>query len=164
MKNKIINENGFTLIELLVSVAIISLLTSIVLASLVEARKKSEISKWRQYMRQVVIGIELYRDNTGLVPGGTGNSYLKNYTSGILKNFITTQVPPKNHNEPILRRLNGAGYTCGSPTTDMQQRFKEEPYYIFWTTTNGVYDDSFPRLYYGANGPYPYYCASLKRY
>jgi prepilin-type N-terminal cleavage/methylation domain-containing protein len=63
------NQGGFTLIELLVVVAIISLLSSIVLASLKEAREKAKISKFRQEINQLITAIELYRtDNNGQFP------------------------------------------------------------------------------------------------
>ena len=59
---------GFTLIELLVVIAIISLLSSIVFASLSQARAKARDSKRIQDLKQVQIALELYRSNTGLYP------------------------------------------------------------------------------------------------
>ena len=52
---------GFTLIELLVVVAIISLLTSVILVSVREARDKAKGRAFRQEMNELIKAIELYR-------------------------------------------------------------------------------------------------------
>lgn len=62
------NKKGFTLIELLVVISIISLLTSIILASITDARKKARDSRRIQDLRQIVIALELYRDKNGHYP------------------------------------------------------------------------------------------------
>lgn len=76
-------QKGFTLIELLVVVAIISLLSSVVLASIGEARERARVSKFKQELNQFVNAVELYRsDNGGNLPGyvdgSTGSFYLYN--------------------------------------------------------------------------------------
>jgi prepilin-type N-terminal cleavage/methylation domain-containing protein len=64
------NNKGFTLIELLVVISIIGLLSSIVLASLNDARKKGKDAAIKQTMRQFQNALELYRnDNAGNYPG-----------------------------------------------------------------------------------------------
>jgi len=50
-------RGGFTLIELLVVISIISLLSSVVLASLNSARNKSKIAATKQQMTQIVKGM-----------------------------------------------------------------------------------------------------------
>ena len=63
------HRRAFTLIELLVVIAIISLLSSIVIGSLNQARAKSRDSKRVQDLVQLRTALELYRnDNSGLYP------------------------------------------------------------------------------------------------
>lgn len=59
---------GFTLIELLVVVAIISLLSSIVLASLNTARAKARDAYRKQELKQIETALELYYNNHGNYP------------------------------------------------------------------------------------------------
>jgi prepilin-type N-terminal cleavage/methylation domain-containing protein len=64
-------SKGFTLIELLVVVAIISLLTSVVFASVREARDKARGTAFRQEVNEFIKALELYRaDNDGNLPQG----------------------------------------------------------------------------------------------
>lgn len=67
-------KSGFTLIELLVVVSIIGLLSSIVLASLNQAKKKATASSIVQEFIQVRNAIELYRAQWGVVPCQYGQS------------------------------------------------------------------------------------------
>ncbi len=63
------NRRGFTLIELLVVISIIGLLSSVVLASLNQARAKAQISKVKQDFKQLQTAIELYKsDHNGNYP------------------------------------------------------------------------------------------------
>lgn len=62
------NNKGFTLIELLVVVAIISLLTSVVLASLSDARKKAIDTKILAEYQQLRVALELYYNENGFYP------------------------------------------------------------------------------------------------
>jgi prepilin-type N-terminal cleavage/methylation domain-containing protein len=73
MKFRQLNNKGFTLIELLVVVAIISLLSSIVLASLQDARAKARDSKRIQDLHQFEIALALYYDTYGVYPCGDGS-------------------------------------------------------------------------------------------
>jgi prepilin-type N-terminal cleavage/methylation domain-containing protein len=68
-------KKGFTLIELLVVVAIISLLSSVVLASLNSARSKGRDAKRRSDLKQFQIALELYYDKYGKYPVNAGDSY-----------------------------------------------------------------------------------------
>jgi len=65
-------KQGFTLIELMVVVAIISLLTSIVLAALNDARKKARDAKRLEDLHQIRIALQLYFEENGQypLPGG----------------------------------------------------------------------------------------------
>ncbi len=69
-------RGGFTLIEILVVIAIISLLSSIVFASLAQARAKARDSKRVQDLIQLRNALELYKTDYGRYPddifiGGT---------------------------------------------------------------------------------------------
>jgi prepilin-type N-terminal cleavage/methylation domain-containing protein len=73
------NKNkGFTLIELLVVIAIIGLLSSVVLASVNSAREKAAIAKTLAEMKSLQNAIEMYRNDTGMVP-------LRNDNNGVLE-------------------------------------------------------------------------------
>ncbi len=64
------HKKAFTLIELLVVVAIISLLSTIVLSSLSEARAKARDQALYQSVQELQKALELYKeDNNGLYPG-----------------------------------------------------------------------------------------------
>jgi general secretion pathway protein G len=67
------SQKAFTLIELLVVVAIISLLSSVVMASLNTARAKSRDAKRLSDMKQIQIALELYRSENNAYPtAGSG--------------------------------------------------------------------------------------------
>jgi prepilin-type N-terminal cleavage/methylation domain-containing protein len=66
--------HGFTLIELLVVVAIIGLLASIVLISLISARAKSRDAKRLSDMAQMNTGLELYFASNKGYPSSTASA------------------------------------------------------------------------------------------
>jgi type II secretion system protein G len=57
-------QKGFTLIELLVVIAIIGILSSVVLASMNSARKKSRDARRMQDIKSFRVALELYFDGT----------------------------------------------------------------------------------------------------
>jgi general secretion pathway protein G len=65
-KNKY--NRGFTLIELLVVISIISILSSVVLASINTARVNARDAKRISDLRQIRIALELYRNTNGDYP------------------------------------------------------------------------------------------------
>lgn len=65
---KNIKNRGFTLIELMVVIAIISLLSSIVLASIKTAREKAQITKAVGEMKSLQNAVELYMSSAGSYP------------------------------------------------------------------------------------------------
>lgn len=64
-------RDGFTLIELLVVVAIISLLSSVILASLTSARSKGRDAKRASDVHQLKIALAYYYDANGSYPSVT---------------------------------------------------------------------------------------------
>jgi general secretion pathway protein G len=64
-------SKGFTLIELMVVISIISLLSSIVLASVKEVREKARATKFRAEVDQFINALELYRADNKKKGGGT---------------------------------------------------------------------------------------------
>jgi len=72
-KNK---ARGFTLIELLVVIAIIGILSSVVLASLNDARQKSRDAKRVADIKQLQLALELFFDANSSYPTTTGLSAL----------------------------------------------------------------------------------------
>lgn len=84
MKISLKNNKGFTLIELLVVVAIISLLSSIVFASLNSARAKARDARRKSDLHQVQNALALYYTTPGVYPVGTSFSTWGTDWSGIV--------------------------------------------------------------------------------
>ncbi|MEK7530875.1 MAG: prepilin-type N-terminal cleavage/methylation domain-containing protein [Patescibacteria group bacterium] len=77
------SARGFTLIELLVVIAIIGILSSIVLASLNDARLKSRDAKRVADVKQIQLALELYYDATGSYPTTTLSVLAPTYISAL---------------------------------------------------------------------------------
>lgn len=88
IKNKA--QKGFTLIELLVVVAIISLLSSVVLGALNDARAKARDRVLLQTVVQIQNALELYRDKYGEYPDASVANTHSNYYSIISSAGIWT--------------------------------------------------------------------------
>ncbi|MDP9248941.1 MAG: type II secretion system GspH family protein [bacterium] len=98
-------KKGFTLIELLVVVSIISLLTSIVMSSLNQARAQARDVKARAEFSQVQKALMLYFDKYGKYPNETRfgaspwTDNFDNMASQLVAEGFLTAVPvaPANH-------------------------------------------------------------------
>ena len=113
-------KKGFTLIELLVVVAIISLLSSVVLASLNSARAKARDAKRKQTLTQLRIANELafsnsptgiYTDTTGWIEVPTDGVLTPalvtpGYISSLVSETSTYQYWRKNYTEYACMTLN----------------------------------------------------------
>jgi general secretion pathway protein G len=100
-------KRGFTLIELLVVIAIIGILSSVVLASLNDARQKSRDAKRISDVKQLQLALELYYDAQGNYP--TALSLLP--TAGYIASI---PVDPSDNTMQYSYAALGSGTTCSS--------------------------------------------------
>jgi prepilin-type N-terminal cleavage/methylation domain-containing protein len=140
-------NGGFTLIELLVVVAIISLLSSIILASLSTAKQKANDAATLEEVHQVQLAMELYNNDNNGFPNPTG--FLGYYCLG-----AATCTGPFG---PVTNQLAMAGFKYDSPSNPslfglLAPKVAEASTY----TTAGGYLASFSNLAH----PLVYYCAS----
>jgi len=86
--------HGFTLIELLVVISIISLLSSVVFASVNTARRKARDVKRFSATRQVQLALELYYDDNGFYPQvGWVHSVDATWQTNSLANALRPYLP-----------------------------------------------------------------------
>lgn len=81
-------KKGFTLIELMVVIAIIAFLSSVVLASLRDARDRANSIKFKTEMNQFINALELYKSDNGKYPNSEINNY--SFNSRLDGNFSFT--------------------------------------------------------------------------
>ena len=103
-------QHGFTLIELLVVIAIIGILSSVVLASLNDARQKSRDTKRVADIQQLKLALELFFDEEGNYP--TAAQFAATDGTGLVPDHIpampTDPVSLTNYAYAAL----GAGTSC----------------------------------------------------
>jgi prepilin-type N-terminal cleavage/methylation domain-containing protein len=117
MKNK-----GFTLIELLVVIAIIGVLSSIVLSSLNNARRKGNDGKTKTQLSSLRSAMEIYYNGTGNYTYGTATNscdqafdntliapYVDNLPAGVTPNCRATATPGY---AVFANLLSTTGYWC----------------------------------------------------
>ncbi len=120
---------GFTLIELLVVVAIISLLSSIVLAAVKDARDKAKARAFRAEMQQLITALEMYRLDNGKYPGeGSIKDYYRNNNNSEDLNSPYLDLPS------LLKDYLSKTPIVKDPTTSLV------PNYLYRSgTTQGTY-------------------------
>jgi len=157
---------GFTLIELLVVIATISLLSSIVFASLNSTRAKARDAKRISDIKQLQLALELYHADTGTYPassmGGftwalgscdTGSNYFTNLAPLVSGGYISAlPVDPINNRTTVTPRqcywYGTYGHSvdnCGTINADLYE------YVLFFSVENSSYN--FPIGRAGASGP-----------
>jgi len=67
-------QKGFTLIELLVVISIIGFISTLILASVINARKQARDANRKATVSQIQKVLELYKTNNGVYPGSPGTT------------------------------------------------------------------------------------------
>lgn len=149
MKNK-----GFTLIELLVVISIISLLSSVVLVSIQDAREKAIQTKFDQEFLGLRTAIELARaDNRGEYPSyiqtsGTGGADIIYY---LWRGGYLTEKTIETPTGWSLGDVHPTTMiTCGSPGPSSNK-------YALYVTSPGDVSSNIPKMYYYNDGYVEYY-------
>jgi type II secretion system protein G len=108
-------ERGFTLIELLVVIAIIGLLSSVVLASLNNARIKARDARRLSDLKSIETALELYYgDNNAYPTTASGGTTVTSALASVLKPTYMSDVPK----DPSRADTSSTGYLYCS--TDAQ--------------------------------------------
>ncbi len=106
-------KKGFTLIELLVVISIISLLTSIVSASLVNAKNKATVTKITGEVKQFQLAMETYR---------TYNGSYYNTASAVPANNVAAMSLFVNAMNPYIK-INDLSFTKDSSVNNFHLNF-----------------------------------------
>ena len=144
-KNKQLNNReGFTLIELLVVISIISLLSTVILASLNDARTKSKVSKVKADMIQIRNAAELYKTDTGIYPATT--------TDMIPKYLATQPVSPFGGNYGVMienpPQINPPFIFCGT-TANYNVELERNRLFVYLEGATNFPTLSFDKFYLG---------------
>lgn len=146
------NKKGFTLIELLVVVAIISLLSSIVMASLNSARAKSDDAFVKQQLMAMRTAAELYYQTNGNYndicnPASQIGSMFTaawNRSSKVTSPSPTAMCVSSGATSTACVTGAGPGAACVAPITDnrwaavVQLKYKAPTYFcVDWTGKGG---------------------------
>lgn len=107
-----IKQKGFTLIELLVVIAIVGLISTIILVSLNQARRKGRDAKRLSDMHQIVLALEMYYDENSQYPGST-SSYGE--AEGGCGGWDTSSVDNDSDGRPFIEPLIDAGLMSAVP-------------------------------------------------
>jgi prepilin-type N-terminal cleavage/methylation domain-containing protein len=135
-------KKGFTLIELLVVISIISLLSSIVLSSLNQARASARDSERLSDIRQIQVALELYRNINGNYPG-TPVSYGENYAPE--STWDASYVDSDNDGIFFIDPLVEGGFL----SADIKDPINNSEYsYVFYSFINGGLSGSCPEPLY----------------
>lgn len=113
-------EKGFTLIELLVVIAIIGILSSVVLASLNSARRKSRDARRQADLKQLQTALELYyNDNNAYPISATQANAVTALTALSSSGFIATipEDPSGGSAHYVYKSTaSGSSYCIGATT------------------------------------------------
>lgn len=162
-----LKTKGFTLIELLVVVSIISLLSSVILASVRDAREKAQVRAFVENLKQVQTALELYRTDYGIYPPPVSgdSSSLKDIINQSLKNYIV-DFPDIGNNFPSSLDLRYIRYPNANAALNYYRCNSSEVSntYIIIMAKN-LFSNTLPltTLFYSVNGnPLNYYCVTFQ--
>jgi prepilin-type N-terminal cleavage/methylation domain-containing protein len=112
------NKNkGFTLIELLVVIAIIGILSSVVLASLSNAREKGRDAAVKSQLASMKAQSELYYSkNETYYNSATDNLCVAEQDDGGLKGLIDSTIPTAGSASAVAVDTAGTGFTSADDT------------------------------------------------
>lgn len=109
-------QKGFTLIELLVVIAIIGILSSVVLASMNSARKKSRDARRQQDLKSMQVALELMFDANNTYPVTTSGTEVVISSTQITSAYMTSI--PKDPSSPATPAATDRQYWyAGTATT-----------------------------------------------
>jgi len=112
--SKFHNNKGFTLVELLVVISIVGVLSSIVLISITETRKKANDAKRMHDMEQIQKALSIYYNDNGRYPSISGDSCCDGWDQGPCGTdpFIGTLETSGLLSEVPKDPLGGTGSGC----------------------------------------------------
>jgi prepilin-type N-terminal cleavage/methylation domain-containing protein len=147
-QNDIPKDHGFTLIELLVVIAIISLLVSILLPSLQQARELARSVLCLANTRSLMMGQEFYAKDNGVYAGYHSNGCppitdISQYIveSGVLLNFYGNPGVPANYPPYVCPSVPQAICTGSGGVSGEKQPYG-------WNTMLGGYTYNRPNPYF----------------
>lgn len=137
-------NKGFTLIELLVVVAIISLLTSVVLASLTSAKKKATDTKIISEYQQLKIALEMYYNDNGKYPTAAAGTYCIGATTCKLagsSSFLQLNTTPPFTYKPSMTVAdpNNQGFLYQIPVSGSPKIILTTPTFGAQNATVGIW-------------------------
>ncbi len=145
---------GFTLVELIVVIGIISLLSSIVLASLGNARAKARDARRLADMHNIRTALELYKSTYGMYPEENADD-----CGGFDAGYDGSEIPPDTNfiqelvNKNIFSQTPGDPLSTGCGIDDYVYKYERstgnalcpaKSFYILAIKNFETLDDSYP--------------------
>ncbi|MFP4498133.1 MAG: type II secretion system protein [Vulcanimicrobiota bacterium] len=110
-------KKGFTLIELMIVIAIISILASIIIPNITQARQRAQLTACIENMKTMQVAMNMFLADTPSQPHGTQNhAYMDNNYSPFYPNYLS-QMPvcpasPYGYNMCLAFDDNSEGNVC----------------------------------------------------
>lgn len=142
-------KKGFTLIELLVVVAIISLLSSIIIGSVQDAREKAAVAKLKEDARQFANAMEIYRNSNTEYPQETDATarIMNNMASNYLEDYISDfNISMDGITSFGLSSGANFMYYSGTLRTGCGNSYSDYEYVLYFSSPDDV-SDLFDNLY-----------------